>query len=133
MAMPGKAPYYLLKNQPFRLSPPQSRNPYLIAFYKSLQGFHLKHVKRVEFKFDPFHESVKSIRDLMYHTSAKKIRATNLDCTFRNTVITDRSEPTLTVNLVNGKVLEYRTSQLTPLEIVTHWQKTVNLFTEEQI
>ena len=53
-----------------------------------------------------------------------KIRASNPKCVIRSSVLSDRSDPTIRVQLDNGQHLVYNTSCLTELEILQHLQKT---------
>lgn len=63
----------------------------------------------------------------MFHTSGDEIRASNPKCTIRNTVLTDRSDPTMRVQLDNGQQLIYNASNLTELEVLQHIDKTKRL------
>ena len=54
--------YYLLPKQPFTFGPTVLKDPYRLSLYKFLQSFNLKHVTRIEYSFDPFHEQIASLR-----------------------------------------------------------------------
>lgn len=54
--------YYLLPKEPFQFGIKKTSNPYLIALHTFLQTFNLKHVNRIEYAFDPFHDNAKVIR-----------------------------------------------------------------------
>ncbi|KAI1289314.1 39S ribosomal protein L53, mitochondrial [Halotydeus destructor] len=128
MAGKMKPPYFLLPNQPFKLLPQPKKDPYKKALYTSIKTFNLKHVNRVEFSFDPFHPNVASIREIVFQVSNPKLRNTNLKCSFKTTIATDRSEPQVKVKLENGKTLLYKTSLLSSLEIIDHWKKTTGTY-----
>jgi hypothetical protein len=54
--------YYLLPQEPFQLRPKPEKNPYILAVYSFLSNFNLKHINRIEYAFDPFHENAKAVR-----------------------------------------------------------------------
>ena len=60
----------------------------------------------------------------MFHFSTERIRGTNPKCSIRNVVLTNRSDPTIRVQLTNGRHLVYNTSDLTELEVLQHLTKT---------
>ena len=60
----------------------------------------------------------------MFYTSGKNIRASNPKCAIRSTVLSDRSDPTVRIQLDNGQHLIYNASNLTELEILQHINKT---------
>jgi len=126
--MAGKAPFHLLPKHPFSLLPQKKKNPYIKAYYTSLQGLQIKHLNRVHFTFDPFHPQVDSIRDLLFHLTTVKVRKTNPKCLFKTSVVCDRREPQIEAKLENGEELLYKTSNLTSLEILNHLKATLARF-----
>lgn len=60
----------------------------------------------------------------MYYTSARRVRESNPKCAIRGTVLTDRSDPTVRVQLENEQQLIYNAANLTELEILQHIHKT---------
>lgn len=60
----------------------------------------------------------------MLDTSNKRMRESNPKCMIRSTVLTDRSDPTIRVQLENGQQLIYNASNLTELEVLQHLIKT---------
>lgn len=59
----------------------------------------------------------------MHFASGEKIRASNPKCSIRYTVLTDRSDPVIRVELSNGQQVIYNTVNLTELEIFQHLKK----------
>lgn len=57
-------------------------------------------------------------RDLMHTMSMKKIKRTNISCVVRTSVVCDRSEPKMRIQLSNGEQYEYRTANLKELEVL---------------
>jgi len=123
--------YYLLPEEPYQFGKRKWKDPYQLSLYKFMQSFNLKHITRIEYAFDPFHESAKFVRNCMFQTSGEKIRASNPKCAIRSTVLTDRSDPTVRVQLVNGQHLLYNAANLTELEILQHIDKTKSVLDEE--
>lgn len=52
------------------------------------------------------------------------MRDSNPKCMIRSTVLSDRSDPTIRVQLENGQQLIYNTSNLTELEVLQHLNHT---------
>ncbi|XP_023224198.1 39S ribosomal protein L53, mitochondrial-like isoform X2 [Centruroides sculpturatus] len=98
-----------------------SVNPVAKATHTLLKEFHLKGIKRVEVKFDPFHPNVKSIRDFVYYLSAPRIRQSNVKCAFKTSVVNDRSEPTALVTIGSRYQLSFRTFLLIKINIIKFW------------
>jgi hypothetical protein len=78
----------------------------------------LRPVKRITYKFDPFHPNTKDFRALMFHMSSLKVRETNYNCTFKTEVLSDMSEPLMLCKLENGTQIKFEASNLTNLEIL---------------
>ena len=81
----------------YRHSGPFLKTPlgYIGAVYKQLKKVDLRPVQRVVFSFDPFHPDVRDFRNLMFHLSSPKIRATNNKCVYKVDVVSDLSDPNL--------------------------------------
>ncbi|KAK2192552.1 hypothetical protein NP493_28g09035 [Ridgeia piscesae] len=88
--------------------------------YKSLR---LTAVKQVIFKFDPFHEHTKSVREFMHHVNVPKIRQTNLNCSVKIDVVSDRTEPRVEVKFANDDRAIFKTENLTTLEIIKNFNE----------
>ena len=58
------------------------------------------------YTFDPMTENCHSLRNFMFFWNTKKIRRTNLKLATKVSVVDDRSEPTILMNLNDGRDLE---------------------------
>lgn len=108
-------------------------DPVAKATYELLKEFHLKGIKRIEVKFDPFHSSVKSIRDFIFHLSSPRIRQTNIKCVFKTSVVNDRSEPTALVTVDSGHKYLLKTENLTSLEIIQEFYKILTKHSPQEV
>jgi len=84
-----------------------------------LKTVNMKPVKKVHYKFDPFHPKPHSIMQVMFHLSAEKIQKSNPKCLWKTEVVCDRSEPTITLELNEGDTLMFKTANLQLLEILS--------------
>merc|ERR1712080_116821 len=92
-------------------------------------GLNLKPVKRMNFTFDPFHPSAKSIRHIIYHFSSEKVRGTNPKCIYKTDVVSDRSEPTFSVQLDEttddlSRII-FKTANLKPEDVLTKFNELI--------
>lgn len=94
-------------------------------FFKQVWAMNLKPVKRVQFSFDPFYPRVQSIRMLMHYMTKPKIKSTNVKCLFKFDVLSDGSEPTMKVELNEGKTLVFKAGNLSRLELVSEFNRHV--------
>ena len=69
------------------------------AIVQQLKQVDLRPVKRVTYKFDPFHPNTKEFRNLMYYMSMASVRETNYKCNFKTEVLSDMSEPEMLCKL----------------------------------
>lgn len=83
-----------------------------IKFLRTLPGFSLKNIKRLEVQFDPFHPNAYSIRKFYFGVTTKKYLRTNPQCITRAQVV-DKGDPFVTVQfrddhklILDGKYLE---------------------------
>lgn len=120
----------------------------LYEITEQLKVVDLRPLKRIEYKFDPFHESAKHVRELSYHLSIPKIRDTNYKCVFKTNIVCDRSPPEVNCKLgkdvadlgerecdnllifdflfiENGKEIVFKVENLTLLEILEEFNKIV--------
>ncbi|CAL1680382.1 unnamed protein product [Lasius platythorax] len=95
------------------------------SIIKHLKRVNLTPVKRIDFRFDPFHKHVKHTRDFQYYISAPKICATNPYCLMKTEIVCDRSEPTITFNLQSGEKVILKTALLTSLNILELYNKHI--------
>jgi len=90
-----------------------------------LKKINMKPVKKVHYKFDPFHPKPHSIMQVMTHLSSEKIQKSNPKCMWKTEVVCDRSEPTLTLELNEGDSLMFKTANLQVLEILANLNEYV--------
>ena len=58
------------------------------------------------YTFDPMTENCNSLRNFLFFWNTKKIRRTNLKLATKVSVVDNRSEPTILMNLNDGRDLE---------------------------
>ena len=112
--------------------PSKAKNPLLIAYNKERRNLQLKPFKRLHFQFDPFHPRVASIREFLTNINTKQARKTNPKCTFRTDILSGQEEPVVTCYLENGKKIIFKTSNLTLLELLQHFNQFTVQFTETE-
>ncbi len=74
---------------------------------QQLKTIDLRPVQKIEYKFDPFHQSSKHVRDFSFFLSQTKIRDTNFKCIFKTTVLSDLSPPEIYCKLGKKNLLYY--------------------------
>lgn len=84
-----------------------------VKFLKEVAGFSLKSIKRLEVKFDPFHKNSPNVREFWSGITEKKPLRTNPELVTKATIVSDNSDPLVTVHfndnhklVINGKYLE---------------------------
>jgi len=87
------------------------------ALANQLKSINFSCVKRVGYSFNPFHENVESIREMMFQFSVPKRRTTNPACSFKAAVRSDRVEPEMSVTFADGHRALFRTKNLSAVEI----------------
>jgi large subunit ribosomal protein L53 len=95
------------------------------AIAQQLKQVDLRPVKRITYKFDPFHPNTKEFRNLMYYMSIATVRQTNYKCNFKTEVLSDMSEPEMLCKLENGSQLRFVATNLTTLEILEELNRIV--------
>lgn len=82
-------------------------------FVKALAGYSLKNIKRIELKFDPFHQNALNVREFWAGVTDYKQLKTNKQVITKAQVVSDGSDPLVTVHYVdnhklvlNGKHME---------------------------
>jgi len=91
----------------------------IVKFTLELKKANMQAVTKATYTFDPMTENCHSLRNFMFFWNTKKIRRTNLKLANKVSVVDDRSEPTILMNLNDGRDLEIRCGNLTELEIAT--------------
>ncbi|GAB6019493.1 mitochondrial ribosomal protein L53 [Chamberlinius hualienensis] len=111
--------------KPKRSRPLRIQNILIVS--QELKKVELKPAKKLEFKFDPFHENVTSIRDFMFYMSGEKYRSTNPSCAFKTEICSDRSDPTVTVTLAeNDRQVLFKTGNLSAVELLQLFNKYIS-------
>ncbi|XP_050447362.1 uncharacterized protein LOC126849505 [Cataglyphis hispanica] len=95
------------------------------SIIKEIKRVNLTPVKRIDFRFDPFHKQVKQTRDFQFYISAPRVCATNPYCLMKTEIVCDRSEPTITFNLQSGEKVILKTAFLTSLNILELYNKHI--------
>lgn len=86
---------------------------------------HLKTVKNVTFRFDPFSPNVRSCRDILSILGSNNVRSTNEKCRVKTKVQSDRSEPLFDVEFDDGSKVLFKTENLTTVELMTLFNKVI--------
>ncbi|XP_076678945.1 mitochondrial ribosomal protein L53 [Andrena cerasifolii] len=94
------------------------------AIAKHLRSLSLKPVKSISIKFDPFHNAMET-RDFFFHITTPKIIATNPRCIVKPKIVSDRSEPEVTVKLLSGDNVVFKSANLTSLNILQLYNKHI--------
>lgn len=95
------------------------------AVSKQLKAINYKPAKRITVQFDPFHEKARTVRDFLTYVTAPVYVKTNPACIFKTSVVCDRSEPSVTVDLVSGGKVVMKCNNLTTLELLQLYNKHV--------
>lgn len=104
-------------------------------FIRQMGLVDLKPVKKMTFTFDPIRKDVRSLRQWMHHMTAEKRKKTNVKCIFRFEVVSDRSEPTVKVELneaEGGGTILFKSANLSQLELVSEFNKMVLPLVKEE-
>lgn len=82
-------------------------------FISELFGFSLKNIKKLEAQFDPFHPNAPNVREFWAGVTDKKALKTNPECVVKTQIVSDRSDPLITIQfkdnhrlVLNGKHME---------------------------
>jgi len=82
-------------------------------FVKTLAGYSLKNIKKLEVKFDPFHPNALNVREFWAGVTDYKQLKTNPLIVTKAQIVSDGSDPLVTVQfidehklVINGKNLE---------------------------
>jgi len=91
---------------------------------------------KLTFAFDPFFEhpsAVKQIRTAQWFMNTDKLKMTNPKVVIRTEVASDRSEPTLSVEMNDGSRILLKTENLSALEIMTLFNEHVSAKAEKKV
>ncbi|XP_029171104.1 uncharacterized protein LOC114940543 [Nylanderia fulva] len=95
------------------------------AIIAQLKRVNLTPVKKIDFRFDPFHRHVRHTRNFQYYISSPKVCATNPYCLMKTEIVCDKSDPTITFNLQSGEKIILKTALLTSLNILELYNKHI--------
>ncbi|XP_053634165.1 large ribosomal subunit protein mL53 [Cherax quadricarinatus] len=96
------------------------------ALGKQSQLLNLKPVKKITFTFDPLSENGVVVRNLLNYFYLERVRETNLNCVLKTKIVSTRADPTVEVDLVDGKTLLYQAKHLQPLEVLHSFNALVS-------
>lgn len=102
------------------------------AIHTVVKDVHLKNIKRIEIKFDPFTTTATSIRNFLFYISSSRVRQSNIKCSIKTSVVNDRSEPVAFVTVETGHKYLFKTGNLTTLEFVEEFYKLLKKHNPEQ-
>lgn len=89
-----------------------------IKFVHEALGFTLSHIKRVEVKFDPLHPNSANIREFYAGIASKKVRKSNPECLTKYQIVSDRSDPLVTIRFEDNHKLAINAKHLESNHIV---------------
>ncbi|XP_076639543.1 large ribosomal subunit protein mL53-like [Colletes latitarsis] len=95
------------------------------AIAKQLRTLSLKPVKSIYIKFDPFHENALQIRNFFFQITTPKIIATNAHCIVKPQIVSDQSEPTVTMKLISGDSVILKSAHLSCLNMLELYNKHI--------
>lgn len=90
----------------------------LAKFASQVVGFSLKNIRRIEVKFNPFHENAANIREFYQGVTQKRRSKTNPECIFRAQVVCDNSDPLVTIQFRDNHKLVLNTKHIESGDIV---------------
>jgi len=88
-------------------------------FLKEVKRANLQPCNKVTYTFDPMTMNCHSVRNFMFFWNTKKVKMTNVKMLTKLEIVDDRRDPTILMNLNDGRDLEIRAGNLTELEIAT--------------
>ncbi|XP_043262760.1 39S ribosomal protein L53, mitochondrial [Colletes gigas] len=95
------------------------------AIAKQLRTLSLKPVKSIQIKFDPFHENALQTRNFFFQITTPKIIATNAHCIVKPQIVSDQSEPTVTMKLISGDNVIFKGAHLSCLNMLELYNKHI--------
>jgi uncharacterized protein YlzI (FlbEa/FlbD family) len=88
--------------------------------------FSYQPVKKILFRFDPFHQKVESIRKFMSYSLTANALETNPTVSVKTDIVCDRSPPTVDITLLSGKKVVLKTENLNDLELLEVYNKYIS-------
>lgn len=74
-------------------------------FVSEILGFSLKNIKRLEVKFDPFHPNAGNVREFYQGATDRKKLMTNPETITKAEIVSDNSDPLVTVQFIDNHKL----------------------------
>ncbi|XP_030766895.1 39S ribosomal protein L53, mitochondrial [Sitophilus oryzae] len=96
------------------------------AICKQLNAVNLQPVKKIQVQFDPFHHNAVTARDFLFHITSSKVQQTNLNCSIKTNVVSDRSEPYIKIDLIENGSVKFLLNNLTVLEVLQGINKHIS-------
>jgi len=98
------------------------------AYRKQSRAVNFGAVEKLTFNYDPFgsHKAIHAIRHAQNFLVDDKTRLTNPKTIVKANILSDRSEPTIVANLIDGTSVKFKTQNLTLLEILTLFNQVVS-------
>lgn len=100
-------------------------NTHVMMFKIQRKLVNLQPVKSVAIAFDPFTKRIADVRSIMYTFSMKSILDTNKKVIVKNEIKTDRSPPTLKVELNDGRKVTFKMDHLSDIEVLREYNRIV--------
>ena len=91
--------------------------------HKVMTSFHIRPVKSMKFVFDPYHPNVRSMRESLFLLKLPKIIKTNLNCSTKVDIKSDRCEPEIQISFIDDHQLLFKTANLTTLDILEKFRE----------
>uniref|UniRef100_T1J6T0 Large ribosomal subunit protein mL53 n=1 Tax=Strigamia maritima TaxID=126957 RepID=T1J6T0_STRMM len=95
------------------------------AIREHIKKINFRPIKQILFTFDPFHHSVNSTRQFLYHISSHKVHRTNPLCRLKTNIVNDRSDPSVAFTLANGENVVIKSSNFSLIELFELYQKYI--------
>jgi len=117
-----EAPVYVSVRTHLGYIPASGRIGRFLAFEeKTLLEFrklNVQPIKKATFTFDPMLENYHSIRNVMYFFNKPKVLEGNVKIIVKTDIVDDRRDPSISLDLNDGRTLEIKTGNLDELEII---------------
>lgn len=85
---------------------------------QELVGFSLRHIKRIDVKFDPFHPNANAVREFYQEATTRRRLKVSPEIVTRAQVVSDSSDPLVTVHFENNHKLALNSKHLEAAHIV---------------
>lgn len=100
-------------------------NSHGMMFKNQRRLVNLQPVKSVAISFDPFTKRIADARSIMFTFSMKSVLDTNKKVIVKNEIKTDRSPPSLKVELNDGRKVTFKMEHLSDIEVLREFNRIV--------